>query len=176
MQLHLRVRSNTQDTCEPPAGAGRRKDVRLWRNLLWLLAPYNEVHLTLPYSCKLQLGNKHLWHQLQLVLVEWSVGRNSRLTKKWGFFSKEILRNSSFHWLSRSIFTYCLSFVPHRSHLHSPQYDVSDHSNHIFSNCPLFCRVHVSNVYNLAQVCHFIVVFPTGSLNWAISGITVHVL
>ena len=109
MQLHLRVRSNTQDTCEPPAGAGRRKDVRLWRNLLWLLAPYNEVHLTLPYSCKLQLGNKHLWHQLQLVLVEWSVGRNSRLTKKWGFFSKEILRNSSFHWLSRSIFT-CSSF------------------------------------------------------------------
>ena len=40
---------------------------------------------------------------------------------------------SSYHWLSSSICSYCL-VVSHPSHLlSSPLYDVSEHTNHIFS-------------------------------------------
>ena len=61
------------------------------------------------------------------------------------------LRNSasSFHWLSSSIFTVCRSssFVPHRWHLlSSPLYDVSDHTNHIFS-VRIWSWQHVSVIH-----------------------------
>ena len=62
-----------------------------------------------------------------------------------------LLRNSasSFHWLSSSIFT--CSFVLHQWHLlSSPQYDVSDHTNHIFS-VRIWSWQHVSVIISSFQ-------------------------
>ena len=62
---------------------------------------------------------------------------------------------SSFHWLSSSIFSCCcLSFVvPHRWHLlSSPLYDVSEHTNHIFS-VRIWSWQHVSvNISSVAEL------------------------
>ena len=61
-----------------------------------------------------------------------------------------LLRNlaSNFHWLSSSIFNVrCSLFVPHPWHfLSSPLYDVSDHTNHIFS-VRIWSWQHVSVIH-----------------------------
>ena len=66
-----------------------------------------------------------------------------------------ILRDSasSFHWLSSSIFSCCSSVVPHRWHLlSSPLYDVSEHTNHIFS-VRIWSWQHVSvNISSVAEL------------------------
>ena len=61
---------------------------------------------------------------------------------------------SSFHWLSSSIFSYCSSFVPHRWHrLSSPLYDVSVHTNHIFSVERIWSWQHFSvNISSVAEL------------------------
>ena len=73
-----------------------------------------------------------------------------------------LLRNlaSNFHWLSSSIFNVrCSLFVPHPWHfLSSPLYDVSDHTNHIFS-VRIWSWQHVSvNMYSLLSWAQFTVV------------------
>ena len=81
--------------------------------------------------------------------------------KKWGISrisggSLRYLRDSacSFHWLSSSIFSFCLFIVvTHRWHLlSSPQYDVSEHTNHIFS-VRIWSWQHVSvNISSVAEL------------------------
>ena len=72
--------------------------------------------------------------------------------------TEKILRDSasSFHWLSISIFSVCRlsSFVlPHPWHLlSSPLYDVSEHTNHIFS-VRIWSWQHVSvNISSVAEL------------------------
>ena len=74
---------------------------------------------------------------------------------------------SSFNWLSSSIFSYCRSVVPHRWHLLSSLlYDVSKHTNHIFS-VRIWSWQHVSvNISSGAELspvycCLVIVWLPT---------------
>ena len=79
------------------------------------------------------------------------------LVRCWILFFFKILRDSafSFHWLSSSIFSYCSSwaFVPHGWHLlSSPLYDVSEHTNHIFS-VRIWSWQHVSaNISSVAEL------------------------
>ena len=95
-------------------------------------------------------GGHFTWYCLTLVCILWINLFQLQRTEAYSY--SYCLRNSasSFHWLSSSIFSVrlfvCL-VVPHPWHLlSSPLYDVSDHTNHIFS-VRIWSWQHVSVIH-----------------------------
>ena len=124
----------------------------------------------------LNLSNKHMneqqrckscCFQLRLHSAFPAVNTHAHRMASLGMIGK-CSSASSFHWLSSSIFSVCRrSFVvPHPWHLLlSPLYNVSEHTNHIFSERIWFWQyvsVNISSVAELSPV-YCCLVYPINS-------------